>query len=159
MSNQRIEITCSYCGEIAIKRKDNIVSARKLGSPDSCSRVCAQRLISNSKRIVSVEYLLSLTTKTDKGCFEWNRSLNPDGYAQISWSEKYGRRPVGVHKVIYELIYGASPKGMCVCHTCDNRKCINPEHLWLGTVAENNADMKQKGRWRRDWRPARHVGR
>ncbi len=159
MSKATVEVVCEYCGAKAVRRKDNVTESRKNGSPDTCSMTCAQRLRASNKRVVSVDSLLALTTKTDSGCLEWNRSLNADGYAQIVWTEKYGRRPVGVHKVIYELIHGDAPKGMCVCHTCDNRKCINPEHLWIGTVAENNADMKSKGRWRRDWRPARHVGR
>ncbi len=51
-----------------------------------------------------------------------------------------------MHRFIYEEMFGEIPKGMVVMHTCDNRKCINPEHLKLGTHHDNNQDMANKGR-------------
>ncbi len=75
-------------------------------------------------------------------CWIWNSSLNDNGYGQIHNRGK----TLKAHKVSYELYKGIIPKGMCVCHTCDNRYCVNPNHLWLGTYKDNINDMFKKNR-------------
>lgn len=80
----------------------------------------------------------------DSGCWEWTGSTVPRGYGQIYFAGIKGR----VHRVAYAAYVGPIPKGMGVCHKCDNPKCFNPEHLFVGTQTDNNRDKALKGRAR-----------
>ena len=79
--------------------------------------------------------------KTDF-CWLWTGLLHPKGYGYI----KDRGKNIKVHRLAYELYIGPIPEGMLVCHTCDVRNCVNPEHLWLGTNDDNIRDMRLKGR-------------
>lgn len=77
------------------------------------------------------------------GCLIWCGYTRPDGYAYITVATKKKR---GVHQIAWMLANGPIPEGMCICHTCDVRTCVEPSHLFLGTKGDNNRDMIAKGR-------------
>lgn len=75
-------------------------------------------------------------------CWEWTGCLSPDGYGRML----HKRRCVGAHRVSYELHSGHDPGPLFVCHHCDNRRCVRPDHMFLGTNRDNVVDMYAKGR-------------
>lgn len=74
-------------------------------------------------------------------CWLW-RGARVGKYGEVKW----GKRPVLVHRAAYEMVYGEIPRDKVVCHTCDTPLCVRPDHLVIGTDADNVEDMWAKGR-------------
>lgn len=76
-------------------------------------------------------------------CWEWNASTGSHGYGQLMMP---GNKPITSHCFSYKHFIGPIPTGLHVLHSCDNRKCVNPSHLFLGTNNDNIQDRVNKGR-------------
>lgn len=92
----------------------------------------------------SVDLKIRFWQKVNKTrtCWLWTAATNNMGYGRINVDGKV----MLAHRASYQMKFKVIPKGMCVLHKCDNPKCVNPKHLWLGTKKDNNLDRDSKGR-------------
>lgn len=79
---------------------------------------------------------------TPTGCWEWRRGRDWDGYGIVRVNGRSRR----AHRVAYAEFIGQIPEGLVVRHSCDNPPCVNPAHLLVGTVRDNNRDREDRGR-------------
>lgn len=92
--------------------------------------------------MVEAEYW-RLVERIEGGCWKWS-GAKIKGYGRlfVAGKHKYA------HRLSWEIHFGPIPNGMMVCHRCDNPECSNPDHLFLGTAADNMQDKMKKGRWK-----------
>lgn len=134
---RKINKNCRVC--------NNLFGSRLDRENNYCSKKCYYKRDRKSLE----KRFWSKVNKTDY-CWEWTASLllNTCGYGQFKVGSMLdnSRKTVSAHRTSYELCYGAIPRGMLVCHKCDNPKCVRPDHLFLGTHQDNSTDMCLKGR-------------
>jgi len=94
---------------------------------------------------------MTLYTEIGPNCWEWTAARNPRGYGVIH----DGERVQLAHRVAWLLEHGNLPASLSILHVCDNPRCVRPSHLFVGTRADNNADMMAKGRYRAGTNPPR----
>ncbi len=97
---------------------------------------------------ITLEQFLQRVNKVPGGCWLWTGAKTCHGYGKI---KRHGKDTTA-HRVSWELHFGpipnlhSGPHGTCVCHSCDVRLCVNPEHLWLGSIQDDMADKAKKNR-------------
>ncbi len=91
------------------------------------------------------EIFWSKTIPRDSGCIEWRGPFSHNGYGRTYLANK---KRCPAHRLAWIHVHGPIPDGMYVLHSCDNPRCCNPNHLFLGTLQDNSNDMMRKGRHR-----------
>lgn len=151
-SERHVKGHCIPCKQTSAKR----LRLNKKGSPlYQCSDIsCRPKEAGSSEMCTSA--MTRLAAKVSKEgpipahlpnlgpCWQWLGSTHEAGYG--TFTPHNGYRPRFVHRLSWLTVNGAIPNGLCVLHRCDNRLCLRPDHLFLGTRADNAADRDAKGR-------------
>lgn len=128
-----IPTICMQCKQEYLARHDLL----EKGLRKFCGRPCYNESI-------KLDPMIRFWKKVDKttSCWNWVGFINKKGYGSI-W---YNGENMRVHRFSYFIHFGEIPKDLNVCHSCDNPKCVNPKHLFIGTTQDNVDDKIKKGR-------------
>lgn len=142
--------TCQY--EEVVSLYNSGLSRREIGRRFQTSHSQITAIIGKNEHLITRQHSTpTIRQRFEKfvmpepmsGCWLWDGAVNDKGYGQIGMgrgSAKYA------HRVSYELHKGKIPKGLHICHHCDNPICVNPNYLFAGTRKDNMQDMIMKGR-------------
>ena len=107
--------------------------------------------MNKSPKSVVERFWTKVSPEPNTGCWLWTGRCRDDGYGIFPFKSRVDQ--ARAHRIAWELTNGPIPEGLFVCHRCDNPPCCNPDHLFLGTAADNNQDAAAKGRNARHTRP------
>lgn len=138
--------TCVICGCLMIKRIGEI--DYDFWRRKACSRLCGNRYANGlrwqkPRKDLASRFEEMFIPEPNSGCWLWFGATVPDGYGSFGIATNKTEK---AHRVSWKLHKGPIPPDKHVLHTCDNRCCVNPDHLWLGTNEDNVADRVLKGR-------------
>lgn len=144
-----IKKNCLYCDELF----EAFETAKRIGWNKYCSKPCQRKgrpkifswdLATEEQKLDRMLKSFEKKAIRREGCWDWNGSLKgKNGYGTI----KSGKdENMMAHRFSWQVNFGPIPEGLYVCHNCDNRRCTNPQHLFLGTHEDNLRDMISKNR-------------
>ncbi len=125
-------LRCPACGEFFWATGTEVERGRRY-----CQRSCWRA------QYGTVEERFWSKVSRSLGCWEWKGTRNNHGYGVFA---PVGQKQVAAHRYMWQLVNGPIPDTALVLHACDNKWCVRPDHLFLGSDADNHADMVKKGR-------------
>lgn len=133
---------CTRCGKTFKKRERD--SIKQWEARQYCSALCSNR----DKEVAPLHLRFWDNVEIVEGnkCWPWTGTKDNNGYGKLGYGGRDYKADYKAHRMSYEMRFGPIAHGKVICHTCDNPSCVNPNHLFEGTQADNTRDTSRKGR-------------